>query len=367
MASFRRLVAIARKEMRHITRDSGIFFLVTISPAFLLAILAYFFAFDLGRVNMAWMDDDNSQTSRALLAAITSDGVFRVTSLPGSYAQVERDLLSGRAEMAIVLQPGFESDLLAGRQASVQVVADGSDAITTAQSLANLSARLSAFATAKAAAGAGIQVRTRAWYNGGLKSMWSMVPGLMAVVLSLPALALTLAIKREEEVGTLEALVATPLRGAEFLLGKMSAYILSGLVSASLVAAVAVFWFHVPMRGSFGLFLLLSADFYLACMGISLIVAHFVSSQQTAMLLVLLIFFIPAFFICGLITPVNTSTLGSTLAAYVFPATHFISICRGVFLKGVGLAAMREPALWLAGLGVAGLSLSLGLSRRLVG
>ena len=362
-----RMFAITRKELRHITRDFRIFFLVTISPAFLLLILAYLFALDVGNVNLAWLDGDRTATSRAYLAAITDDGTFRLTEIPTNYAQVGDALLAGQADVALVVPPGFESDLLAGRQTEVQVVADGSDAIATSQALGGLASRTAAYGAQLAHLPELAQIRTRVWYNAGLKSQWSMVPGLLAIVLTLPVLALTLAIKREQEVGTLEALIATPINSVEYQLGKLVAYIFSGLISAALAVAVAVLWFGVPLRGSWLLLALLTVDFYLACMGISLLVAQFVTSQQTAMLLVLLLFFVPGFFISGLILPVDTSSWLSLVISYMLPVTHLVASARAIFLKGAGLAELRLHAEILAAVGFSSLAISLLFFRKRMG
>lgn len=368
--SWRRLSAVVVKELRHITRDVRIFFLVTLSPAFLLLVLAYIFAFDLGNIGLVWLDGDRTATSRALLAEVTSDGTFRLVQTVSGQAAAEDALLSGQADVALIVPPGFERDLAraavsaSDRAVTLQALADGTDAITTSRVLGSLSARLAAFGARLARTAPGIEIRTRAWYNGDLKSLRSMVPALLAIVLTLPALALTLAVTREKEVGTLEALIASPLRGPEYLLGKLIAYVFSGLLSAVLAAAVAALWFRVPFRGSFGLFLLLTLAFYGACMGISLLIAQLVSSQQTAMLLVLFVFFVPAFFVSGLIQPVNTASLPALLVSYALPSTHFIAIVRGLFLKGNTLSQLGHHAAWLAAGGALGVSASLLIFRK---
>jgi ABC-type multidrug transport system permease subunit len=382
MFSLHRFSAIMLKELRHITRDFRIFFLVTLSPAFLLVVLAYLFSFDVGTVNLAWVDGDRTATSRALLAALTADDAYKLVAMPPSEQAVEEMLLSGRADAALFVAPGFETDLErwqasrgATRPAMTLVVIDGTDAITSSQALSGLVARVTAFgarggaalAALGGAASAAPVIATRIWYNSGLKSSWGMVPGLMALVLILPGLALTLAISREEEVGTFEALIATPVRGAEYLLGKLAAYVASGLISLSLATAVAVLWFGVPLRGSFALLILLTTDFYLACMGLSLLIARVVTSQQTAMLLVLLIFFVPGFFISGLISPVNTSSLPSLVSSYLLPVTHFVAIARGIFLKDARLAALGLHAGLLAATAFLGISASLLLFRKRLG
>ncbi len=365
-----RFRAVILKELRHITRDIRIFFLVTLSPAFLLLVLAYLFAFDVGNVNLAWLDGDRTPTSRALLSAITADGTFRLVEQATSYDELHAALLAGRVDVALVVQPGFETDLTrgtqagAGRPVTVQVLADGTDAISMSQALGSLSARTAAFGVRVSGIAPLVEVRTRAWYNGDLKSIRSMVPGLLAIVLTLPALALTLAVTREREVGTLEALIVTPVRGPEYLLGKLAAYVLSGLVSAALASLLAVGWFHVPLRGSFLLFLLLVVLFYLACMGISLVIAQLALSQQMAMLLVLFVFFVPGFFVSGLIQPVRQDSLPALLVSYALPPTHFIAIARGIFLKGVGLTELGAHAAWLTGLAVGGVGASLLIFRK---
>lgn len=366
--SIYRLLAITVKELRHITRDVRIFFLVTLSPAFLLLVLANIFALDAGNATVAWLDYDRTATSRAYRAAITADGTFRITEIVETYQAVETALAQGRVDVALIIPAGFEADLLRGvRPAVLQATADGTDAIIASQFLGNLSTRTAAFGATLTGTPARLETRSRSWYNGELKSLWSMVPGLVAIVLILPSLALTLAVTREGEVGTLEALIASPVRGAEFLLGKLIAYILSGVVSAGLTAAVAIVWFGVPFRSTLPLFLLLTVDFFLACMGVSLLIAQFVPSQQTAMLVVLFVFFVPAFFVAGLIQPVNSDSTASLAVSYALPATHFIAIVRALFLKGTALDGLTFHAGMLALTGLVGTLASLAVFRKRIG
>ena len=209
-------------------------------------------------------------------------------------------------------------------------------------------------------------VRTQAWYNAGLESLVSMVPGLLAIVLIMPTMALTLALAREKETGTLEGLVATPLSGLEYLSGKLLAYVGAALVSTLLALLVAVLWFGVPFRGSVALYLLLAAVYLLACMGAAVVIANFVKRQQTAMFVVLLVFLVPSFFLAGLILPITTESVGGLLTAYSLPTTHFVEISRGVFLKGLGLADLLRPALILLGMGLGAVALGLLLFRKKV-
>jgi ABC-type multidrug transport system permease subunit len=184
------------------------------------------------------------------------------------------------------------------------------------------------------------------------------------VVLFVPTMAVTLALAREKETGSFEGLIATPVRGLEYLAGKLVAYMLTGLTGAFLAWAVAVYWFHVPFRGSLGDFLLLTGVYFLATMGIGLFVANFVASQQTAMVLILLLFFVPSFFLVGLIMPLDLTSVGRQISSNLFPQTHLVSITRAIFLKGLGFDGLREQTAWLLATGGVTLALSLMLFRK---
>ena len=364
MRSLGRLAAITGKEFRHIRRDFRLLLLVTLSPPFLLVVLAYLFALDVRNINLVVVDQDRTPVSRQYIQAITADGTLKLRGYRENYAQAEQDLFAGKAELVIVIPPGFERELHRAGTPAVQAVADGMDSLAAQTALQEVSARTLAFVKHFSGFGQPVAIRSRAWYNPELKSLWSMVPGLMAIVLCLPTLAFTLSVKREEEQGSYEMLLASPMRPAEYQLGKLLAYACSGLVSAMLVVGVAALWFQVPLRGSLWMFLLLTAEYYLASMGIALVIARVVTSQQTAMFLVLLLFFIPGFFIAGLILPVNTRTLAAQLTAYALPVTHFLAVSRCIFLKGAGLGQLRFEAGMMGAMAMAGLGLSLLWPRR---
>jgi ABC-type multidrug transport system permease subunit len=194
-----------------------------------------------------------------------------------------------------------------------------------------------------------------------------MVPGLIAVVLYMPALALSLSLTREKELGSFEGLAATPINGLEYLFGKTLTYVGFGLVSLLPVVLVATLWFHVPFRGNLLVFLGLAACYFLASFGLSQLVSIFVRSQQTAMLIMIMLFFVPSFFLAGLILPVDTSSLGARLTAYSLPVTHFVLICRSVFLKGLSVPGLIEPVLGLLVIGGLTQVLSLLLFRKWIG
>lgn len=366
--SIRRLLAVARKEFRHITRDVRTFFLVTVAPAFLLVTFSYVFALDVDRVDVAVRDLDRTSLSREFVASLTAGGDVVVVAYVQHEEEIDPLFTRDIADLALVIPHGFADAALGDGPAQVHCIVDGADAISTYYSIGLLESHVNAFvadlrARRSGGVGSSFIVSDLAWYNETLKSLISMVPGMMAVILCMPALALALALTREKETGSFENLIATPVRGTEYLLGKLLAYEISGTVSVVLTWFIATLWFRVPFRGSFPIFLLLAADYMVASMGISLVISNFVRNQQTAMFLILMVFFVPSFFIAGLMLPVADEPI-SRAVAYGLPTTHFIVICRSVFLKSLGLVALWKPASVLLGTGIVSLAISLFLFRK---
>jgi ABC-2 type transport system permease protein len=366
--SLRRMVTIMRKEILHIVRDPRNLFLVTLSPAFLLFLLSNIFSFGVTKFDLAVLDLDQTELSRRYLATLLSDPDLTLAHTVDGYDDILPLLVSGEIDAALVIPPGFANAFGRPSPVRVQAVIDGTDPSAGSQALSTIQARSEVYVAGAIASGTEsgplIEVRTQARYNAGLESLHSMVPGLLAIVLVMPTMALALALTREKETGTLEGLIVTPVSGAEYLGGKLLAYIGAGLVSAVLAMLVAVLWFKVPFRGSLAVFLLLASIYLLACMSATVLIANFVKSQQTAMFIVLIIFIVPSFFLAGLITPVSSGSLGSMLTSYALPSTHFVEISRVLFLKGLGLSYLLRPTLALLGMGLGALAIGLRVFRK---
>lgn len=361
-----RLLAIARKEFHHVTRDPRTLFLVTVAPALALFLLAQVFSRDVERFNLVVLDQDRTDLSRRYVEDVIGDGTFRLVANAASLEEIDDWLQTGQANLALVIPRGTAAKLEARELAPAQVIVDGVDAVAGSQAIGQLQGRTAAFGltllpVAKRLPPGTIDLRRLAWYNPSLKSVYGMVPGLFAVVLAVPALALALSLAREKEMGSFEGLVATPIRGLEYLIGKMLAYAALGLASTIPVVLVAALVYRVPFHGSPIVLALMVLCYYAASFGIGLVVAGLVKSQQTAMMIMILLFFVPSFFLAGLTTPVNAGSGVSYTVSQLLPATHFIKICRGVFLKGLGFAGLTAPAMSLLMIG--SLSLTVGVAR----
>lgn len=358
-----RTLSIIRKEMWHILRDRRTFLLVTVSPVFLLLVFAYSMSVEIRNVAIAILDYDQTTLSRRYRDGLASTGDILIRYWPEDYAELEIRLERRQAKAAVVIPAGFERDLIAGREASLQVIVDGTDPNTANHTITHIGGYTQGLALeilgealerqgVSADQLAPIDLRMRTWYNPTLKPIIGWVPGLIAIVLGMPAVAATLALTAEKEKGTLEALITTPLRRSELLVGKLIPYVLSGLVSAVLCALVGVYLLGAPFRGSPFLYLLLSADFFLAALSISLVISVFVPSQQAAMVCALLIFLFPGFFMSGLFYPIASMPPEMKMEAYMMPTTHYLAITRGLFLKGLGISSLWPFALALLVMGI---------------
>jgi ABC-2 type transport system permease protein len=369
--------AVIRKEARHILRDRGTFFLVTVSPVFLLLVMAYTFMVDIENIAVAVMDRDGTHLSRRYIAGLGGTGDVLVRYVADDYGDLERWLMTSDAKAAIVIPPGFEAKLRAGQEASVQVLIEGTEPVTANTAMQQVGGYTQQFALGvvqELAVRAGmpvdealltpIDLRLRTWYNPTLKAVIGFLPALIAMVMAMPAVTTTMALTREKEHGTLEQLIATPIRRSELLVGKLIPYILSGLLGVCLCVIVAVYWFGAPFKGSFALYLVLSLMFLLASLAIALVISVFVKSQQAAQLGAFLIFFFPGFFLSGIFYPLVSMQPIMKMEAYMVPSTHFVLISRGVFLKGQGLDMLWPYALALLVMGVLFLGLAILLFRK---
>jgi ABC-2 type transport system permease protein len=373
-ATIHRARSMAAKELLHIVRDGRTFFMVFIAPAFTLVMLSYLFTWDVDHFSLGIFDQDRSSLSRRYVAALTEDGTITLSEDIASTETVDEALVSGHVEGVLVLPPGLMERVNGGETAEIQVIVDGTKPGIVSQMLGYLQGRTERFVAALSAPSqdaqalyAPIDIRTRVWYNANLSPLHSMVPGLIAVVMCMPAFSIATSLAREKELGTMEGLYATPVGGADLLLGKLAAYLSCGVVSALPVILVATLWFGVPFRGSVLLFLLVTADFLLGVLCLSLLLASFLSSQQAATVVMFLVLFIPSMFLSGLIDPVDKTSFSAQLQANFLPTTHYVTMSRGIFLKGVGLGELWPQALVLAIMGVGYLLITIKLFRKRLG
>ena len=372
----RRIFYVMWKEVIELRQDPRIFAIIFLAPVVQLAVLGYAATTDVRNVPFVVVDADRSPASQDLIGRFTGSGIFELVDIVTDTRAVDKYLESGQAWMALSIPADYGEDVSAGRTASLQVLADGSDANSTNIALGYAANLVTGYAQElteqrKRAAGGvlhtagGIEPRVRVWFNPTLESRYFMLPGIFALLLLVVTSSLSsMAIVREREVGTLEQLNVTPLGRLELILGKLLPYGVIGLIDLLIVLVVIVFWFQVPLRGSFWLLFSMSLIYLLTTLGLGLFISTISHTQQQAMMTLTFFFLIPMMYLSGFIFPIENMPDLIQPVTYLIPLRYFVVILRGIFLKGVGLETLWPQALALFGWGVAILTLAVMRSSK---
>jgi ABC-2 type transport system permease protein len=357
------------KEVIELRQDPRIFGIIFIAPVVQLAVLGYAATTDVRNVPIVVVDTDRSPASQELISRFSGSGIFQLIDVVSDSRAVDRYLESADAWMALSIPAGYGRNLAAGRSATLQVVADGSDANSTNIALGYATNLIAGYAQemverrraegGAVGAGGGIEPRVRIWFNPQLESRYFMLPGIFALLLLVVTSNLSsMAIVREREIGTLEQLNVTPLGRLELIVGKLLPYGLIGLIDVLIVLVVIVFWFEVPLRGSFWLLFGMSVIYLLTTLGLGLFISTISHTQQQAMMTSTFFFLIPMMYLSGFVFPIENMPAVIQPITYLIPLSYFVVILRGIFLKGVGLETLWPQALALFGWGVAILMLA---------
>jgi ABC-2 type transport system permease protein len=309
----------------------------------------YALTLDVKNVRTVVYDQDGTALSRDFLARFQESGYFTVVAIARSYAEAERLLEAGRAQVGLVIPPHFGRDLDLGRRVPVQAFLDGSDSNTATLALAYLegitgrySDRILTERAGLAHPGLPVETRLRVWYNPELESRNYIIPGLIAVIMMVIAARLTsLTVAREWEQGTMEQLIATPNRVPELVLGK-------GLLDVTLAVLAGTLVFGVPFRGNVALLLGLALLFLLGAQSLGLLISIKARSQVVASQVALTVTFLPGFLLSGFIFDIGNLPPWLQAITFAVPARYFVTILKGIFLKGVGLQVLGLDAAFLA-------------------
>jgi ABC-2 type transport system permease protein len=336
-----RLLAIARKELIQLRRDTRSLALAFALPALLLLLFGYVITTDVRNISAAVLDRDRTPESRALISAFSQSGYFTITKSPHSDAEAAALIERGTVRVALVIPERFSADFASGHAAPVELLLDGSDAKTGTVARG--------YADAIAHSYSGVQVRaqavetpvraeSRVWYNEALESQPVVVPGLIGLIMSIIAAMLTsLTIAREWERGTMEQLAATPVHRAEVILGKLLPYLGIALIDVAIAVLVGVFLFAVPFRGSVLLFAFAATIFLVGVLGLGIMLSSAVKSQLLATQAAIFSTYLPALLFSGFLYPIDSMPLALRILSRAVPAQHFVTLSRGILLKGVGI------------------------------
>lgn len=346
--NWRRTRAVAHKEFLHILRDSRSLGMALAVPLVMLLLFGYGLTLDVDRIPTLVYDQDKTPESRELIAQFQGSRFFQILGLTEEYRAIERAIDRDRCLLAVVVPQGYSRELLAGREARVQLILDGSDSNTASIARGYAESMLQVYASelrARALDRRGgakisspVDPRIRVLYNSELKSKNYIVPGLIAVILAIiVALLTSLTIAREWETGTMEQLLSTPLRPAELVLGKLLAFFSLGLADMVVSIIVGTLIFRVPMRGNLLLLVVGTCLFLFGGLGQGILISALARSQILAYQLGMLSSFLPAFLLSGFVYSIENMPVVIQVISHIVPARYFVTLLKGVFLKGVGL------------------------------
>jgi len=363
-----RLTAMARKEWLQLRRDPRSMILAFLLPLVMVVFFSYAISWDLDDIPLAVVDQDRTAESRAFVERFTASGYFSVGSRLDQVAEAEPLVARGAARAALVIPPGFGRDLAAGRPAPVQFLLDGSDANTATVALTYAEAVAAGFRPGGPAGRSPLLLASRVWYNETLRSRNMIVPGLVAVIMSIIAAMLTaLTIAREWERGTMEQLAATPVRRAEVVLGKLLPYLVIGLLDVAMVITIGVLVLGVPFRGSLLLLFGLTTLFLAGALGLGAFISAALKTQVLAMQVAMVATYLPALLLSGFMFAVANMPPVLRTFTWLVPARYYVSVTRGIFLKGAGLSELWPQALAMTAFAMVGIGLAIRAFHKEIG
>jgi ABC-2 type transport system permease protein len=353
----RRVRALVRKEAHQVARDPSSIAIGVVLPLILILLFGYGLSLDVKNVPVALVIEEPTPEAMELVAGFQLSSYFhpRITR---SMPPAQQLLLEHRVDGIVRIPADFSRHVAAG-DAQLQLIVHGGDANRAriiegyVQGVVGVWAARQA-ADGRAGAAAPVNVVERLWFNEANDSSYFLVPGLVVLVMTLiGALLTTMVMAREWERGTLEALLVTPVRSEEILLGKTLPYFVLGLIGFVLCVLSAKFLFHVPLRGSLWVLLTASTLYLFVALGIGLLISSWVKNQLVASQLTMLVTFMPAFMLSGFLFDLRSMPTVVRLITYVLPARYYVALLQSVFLAGDVWSVIVPNSLVLAGMGAA--------------
>jgi ABC-2 type transport system permease protein len=329
------------KEFLQLRRDRLTFAMMTGLPAIQLLLFGYAIQTDVRRLPTVVVDDSRTSESRALVQVLANTDNFRIITAVPDRAVARRWIERGAARVALVIPPDYQRNIRGGHTGTAQLLIDAADPQSSGAAIAGAQlaaqARGAQLLAARYQLKPPVEIRVRPWYNPAQKSAVFIVPGIVGILLTITMTLITsVAIVRERERGTLEQLIVTPIGKVSLMMGKLLPFVLVGYVQMTVILALGVAFFKIPIAGSLLLLYALALVFILASLGVGLLISTVARSQAQAMQLSFF-FMLPNILLSGYIFPRAAMPEPAQWVGALLPLTYFLDILRGVLLKGVGV------------------------------
>lgn len=347
------LLGLLQKETRHILRDRRTLIVLILLPIVQVILFGYSIRTDVNDVRLAVVDPTPDATTLAIRNRFNATNTFRTVAVLNDESKLDELFQRDTAQVAILFSPRFADKLAHGDTAQILVITDATEPNSGTGRLNYANAVIQSYVNSLPSTGKGIRIETRirSRFNPTRESTNLFVPGLMAMVLTIiSALMTALSLTREKETGTMEALLVSPLRPWQIIVGKVAPYVVIGFLSVAAVLVEARLIFRVPIKGSLTLLLAEGLLFILVALSLGILISARTSSQRVAMMGALLATMLPTQMLSGFIFPIESMPYALQLVCNIVPAKWFVLIARGIMLKGVGIAYLWKETLVLAGM-----------------
>ena len=354
---FTRILAIAKKEMRQLKRDTRMLYVLFVFPFVLLIVFGYAINFDVHHIKMAVYDLDKSVNTREFIRRLTSSNYFDLVESINSENQIREVLDDGKTQLVLVFPQNFSQNLFSEKEAKIQILIEGIDA-NTASVISNYMNAATATYNYKISKETlairgrqqyvPINLEPRFWFNPDLNSTLYLIPGLISMILIMTAvISIALSIVREKERGTIEQINVSPLSSFELLLGKTIPYSLVALLIASIILFAGHILFGVSIKGSYLLLFISTLIFLFACLNLGILISSISDSQQVAFQISALVSLLPSFLLSGFVFPIESMPPVIQVLTNITPVKFYIIILRDILLKGVGIEAFWPQLIYL--------------------
>jgi ABC-2 type transport system permease protein len=364
------ILHIIKKEFLQFKRDPKMFAVILIAPVVQLIFLGYAATLDVNIAHTLVYDQDQTVESRKFIESFTSSGFFKIDYYADNYTQLTQNLDKGKVILALVIPKDFTKKIQRREISPVQAIFNGSDGNTASIVAGYVAKIVQDYAQnillntmdksgRKIIPVGRIEPEIRVWYNPQLLTRHFMVPGIVGLLLSIITLILTsLGIVKEKEIGTLEQLIVTPIKPWQLIIGKLVPFVILGFVAVVIVLTAMTYIFDIPVRGSVPFLFLCSLFYILSTLGLGLFVSTISKTQQQAMMIAIFGIMMPMVYLSGFAFPIENMPKIIQYISYFIPLRYFITIIRGVILKGIGFKELWQETGVLLFMGISILFLS---------
>ena len=356
--NIKRIRPIVIKEFRQIRRDKRSLGVLLVFPALLVLLIGYALNFDVKHISVAVFDQDKTPTSREFVRSFSNSEYFDFNYSVENYSEISKLLDEEKAMIAVVIPPDFSSNLLGGKNATLQILVDGSNSNTATTAIGYINAVVQTYSQNIAIATLArygkepyvpVNVQPRVWYNPELLSAKFLVPGLIGFILMLSAVVSTsLSVVREKERGTMDQMMVSRLQTVEIILGKTMSYLIIALLASVLVLLIGYVFFDISIRGSFFWLYVAIFIFLLAALGQGLLISTVAQTQQVAFIISVFTTLLPSLILSGFIFPIRSMPVALQVISNLSPPKFFLVALRDIILKGVGPAAFWDQLVYMS-------------------